>query len=147
MPLCLEDCFRDSDWSSAGCPTYAPRLPSQHLRDGMWNCVEDQSKCSSYSESECSTSCETGKICMKLYMSALELSKHGLGVSFQVQSASLAAPMKRSITSSNVTRLRRQGSRSLLRRRPGSLGIECDLAQWTQACILDIWPQSFKPLC
>ncbi|CAK9092781.1 unnamed protein product [Durusdinium trenchii] len=47
------ECFRDDDWTSNGCPVY------------------DQTKCSSYSEKECSTSCEEHKVCLRLYMSPL----------------------------------------------------------------------------
>lgn len=47
------ECFREDDWSSSGCPVY------------------DQTKCSSYSQEACTSSCGEGKVCLKLFMSPL----------------------------------------------------------------------------
>ena len=47
------ECFREDDWSSSGCPVY------------------DQTKCSSYSQEACTSSCGDGKVCLKLFMSPL----------------------------------------------------------------------------
>ncbi|CAL1132831.1 unnamed protein product [Cladocopium goreaui] len=50
------ECYREQDWSSAGCPVY------------------DQTSCSSYTEQECTSGCGEGKVCLKLFMVPLSYS-------------------------------------------------------------------------
>lgn len=50
------ECYRSNDWTKIACPKY------------------DQTKCSSYSENDCSSGCGSNKVCVKLYMSPMSYS-------------------------------------------------------------------------
>lgn len=50
------ECYRSNDWTKIACPKY------------------DQTKCSSYSENDCSSGCGSNKVCVKLYMSPMSFS-------------------------------------------------------------------------